>query len=111
MTFFSPVLVALQLIHGNHPFGSVKSKKRRHPVSPSFHRRLNSSRMDYRIRYFVTVTVCIAGLALPVSAQTVRGVVENQTTGRPVAAGFVVLIDSDSVELQRALRREMGASP
>lgn len=42
-------------------------------------------------------------LATPVSGQTVRGVLLNETTGLPVTAGFVVLVDEDSVERQRTL--------
>jgi len=50
---------------------------------------------------FLPVLLSLLLSAPPLSGQTVRGVLLNETTGLPVTAGFVVLVDEDSVERQR----------
>jgi hypothetical protein len=58
-------------------------------------------------RLFVTAIAGLTGAAAA-SAQTVRGVLVNEETGAPVGRAYVVLLDSDSIEVTRGFADGLG---
>ncbi|MBI4503375.1 MAG: carboxypeptidase regulatory-like domain-containing protein [Gemmatimonadetes bacterium] len=59
-------------------------------------------------RASLSVAFLLSFLPLSVSAQTIRGVVVDSASGRPVDAGFVLLLGPEGKELARALADREG---
>jgi len=63
------------------------------------------TRILLRLALLQTVTMAVAGSAY---AQLMTGQIVNSTTSVPVAAGFVVLLDEDGIEIARTVSTSQG---
>ncbi len=63
------------------------------------------TRILLRLALLQTLAMAVAGSA---DAQLITGQIVNSTTGVPVAAGFVVLLDEDGIEIARTVSTSQG---